>query len=125
MVSYEDAPEDDRINRNRQVMFTRDPAFMDWVAAQYAEPSNEQEIIKAGLRDIATQRERGLTPEDLLKKFEQFVEASSGEFRGAVSDGDVCFQCDETGASIILKEIDSGGGVSIDIRVSIPTDEDV
>ncbi len=124
MTTFEDAPEDDRVSRERQITFTRDPRQMDWVAAQFPAPENEQAIIKTGLWAIAKQRERGLTPEGLLEKFEQFVEASSGEFRGRVEGaGDVCLQCEETGAELAFRETDDGGELSIDVRVSVP-DED-
>ncbi|ELY73216.1 hypothetical protein [Natrinema pallidum] len=124
MTSFEDAPADDRVSRERQITFTRDPRQMDWVAAQFPAPETEQDIIKAGLWEIATQRERGLTPEGLLETFEQFVAASSGAFRGRVEgEGDVCFVCGETGAALEFRETDDGGELSIDVRVEIPDGE--
>ncbi|QCC57285.1 hypothetical protein [Natrinema thermotolerans] len=124
MTEDTDVPEDARVSRERQISFTRDPRWMDWVAAQFPESSNEQAIIKAGLWDIAKQRERGLTPEGLLEKFKEFVAASSGQFRGRIEDDALCFHCEETGAEIAFVETEDGPELSIDVRVEIPEGDD-
>ena len=112
------ADPDDIVSDEEDISLRRDPELGRALVAEYEHVDSEQDAIRRAMRERVRWGQHGILPEQLLAALKQFVESSSGEFRGDSNGDRLVFRCAETGAELELEDDEDLDDISLSLEES-------